>query len=45
MMGHPHSFGWRACLNAERRRQRVRLALTVAAVCVLVFFPVVAWMT
>jgi hypothetical protein len=42
MMGHPYSYGWRACLKAERRKQRVRLALTAAAVSVLMFFPVVA---
>lgn len=30
-MGHPHSYGWRAGLRAERRRQVKRVVLTAGA--------------
>jgi len=44
MMGHPYSQGWRAIMQAGRVRRNRRIVLTLAAVAVIAFFPVVAWL-
>lgn len=45
MMGYPYAQGWRAIMTAERQRNNRRACLTVvAAVSVLSFFPLWAWL-